>query len=86
MRLPAFDFIYNANFSNGLTEYEYDHVLTGIYDGEINADKAEVNDYCFKKIEDIENSIETHPQKYSEWFKIALPQIKLFHARKFNLL
>ncbi len=84
--LPAFNFIYNTNFSNGLTEHEFDHVFTGIYDGEIKADKAEVNDYCFKKIEDIETSMETHPQKYSEWFKIALPQIKLFHQKKFNLL
>ncbi|MEO8862077.1 MAG: isopentenyl-diphosphate Delta-isomerase [Ginsengibacter sp.] len=83
---PAFNFIYNANFSNGLTEHEFDHVFTGMYDGEIKADKAEVNDYCFKKIEDIETSMETHPQKYSEWFKIALPQIKLFHRKKFNLL
>ena len=33
--LPAFNFIYNATFDNGLTEHEFDHVFTGIYDGEI---------------------------------------------------
>src|SRR5882724_7307700 len=31
----AFEFIYKAPFENGLTEHEYDHVFTGIYDGKI---------------------------------------------------
>ena len=47
---PAFTFIYNAKFDNGLTEHEFDHVFTGIYDGEIKIDAAEVNDYCYKNI------------------------------------
>ena len=37
-----------------------------------------------KILNDIEDSLQTHPQKYTEWFKIALPQIKLFH--KENLI
>lgn len=83
---PAFNFTYNATFANGLTEHEFDHVFTGIYDGEIIADTNEVSDYCFKNIYDIETLIQTHPQKYTEWFKIALPQIKLFHEQYFNNL
>jgi len=83
---PAFNFIYNATFDNGLTEHEFDHVFTGIYDGEIKVDKAEVSDYCYKKLEDITNSVQTHPQKYTEWFKIALPKIKAFHEKNFNKL
>ncbi len=79
--VPAFNFTYNASFPNGLTEHEYDHVFIGTYDGEINADKNEVSDYCYKTIEDIEISLQTHPQKYTEWFKIALPEIKLFYER-----
>jgi len=81
---PAFNFIYNATFDNGLTEHEFDHVFTGIYEGEIKADKTEVSDYCYKKLKDIDDSLQTHPQKYTEWFKIALPQIKLFHEKYFN--
>jgi isopentenyl-diphosphate delta-isomerase len=81
---PAFTFMYKASFPNGLTEHEFDHVFTGIYDGEVKADKSEVSDYCFKNINDIEASLQTHPQKYTEWFKIALPQIKLLHANEFN--
>jgi isopentenyl-diphosphate delta-isomerase len=83
---PAFNFIYNATFANGLTEHEYDYVFTGTYDGKITINESEVSDYCFKTINDIEDSIQRHPQKYTEWFKIAFPQIKLFHEDNFSNL
>lgn len=83
---PAFNFIYKATFDNGLTEYEFDHVFTGIYDGKIEVEKTEVSDYCYKNLKDITDSLLTHPQKYTEWFKIALPQIKMFHENNFNKL
>ena len=83
--MPAFTFVYKVTFSNGLTEHEFDHVFTGIYEGIIRANKMEVNDYCFKNISEIETSLKTHPHKYTEWFKIALPQIKLLHANEFNI-
>src|SRR6188768_1448075 len=31
----AFAFIYKASFENGLTEYEFDHVFTGVYNREV---------------------------------------------------
>ncbi len=81
---PAFTFIYKTTFNNGLTEHEFDHVFTGIYDGAIEVDKNEVSDYCYKKLNDIDESLQTHPHKYTEWFKIALPQIKIFHEENFD--
>ena len=81
---PAFNFIYKASFANGLTEHEFDHVFTGVYDGIVKADKTEVNDFCFKKMDDIEASLQAHPQNYTEWFKIALPQIKSLHNIRFK--
>ncbi len=83
---PVFNFTYRAIFDNGLTEYEYDHVLTGLYDGEVNVNTGEVSDYCYKTIEDIEASLITHPQKYTEWFKLALPGIKAFHVENFSVV
>ena len=76
----AFEFVYRAAFDNGLTEYEYDHVFTGNYDGKILPDKNEVADYCFMTMEAIENSIQSHPQKYTEWFKIAFPKLQQYLA------
>jgi isopentenyl-diphosphate delta-isomerase len=78
----AFDFTYNASFENGLTEHEFDHVFTGTYDGEIKANNAEVKDYCFKTMDEIESSLKSHPQKFTVWFKIAFPKIKAFASAK----
>jgi isopentenyl-diphosphate Delta-isomerase len=80
---PAFNFIYNASFDNGLTEHEYDYVFTGTWDGKIKINTAEVSDYCFKSISEIEESVRLQPAKYTEWFKIAMPRIKIFHQNHF---
>lgn len=71
-----FDFTYQVRFENGLTEYEFDHVYTGIYDDMIRPNKEEVNDYCFKNMEEIESSLDTHAQKYTPWFLIAFPRVQ----------
>lgn len=74
----AFDFVYKAPFDNGLTEYEFDHVFIGWYDGDIVPNTEEVSDYCFKPLEEIRTSIQSHPQKYTEWFKIAFPKMEAY--------
>ncbi|MBK8611241.1 MAG: isopentenyl-diphosphate Delta-isomerase [Chitinophagaceae bacterium] len=74
----AFDFIYKVPFDNGLTEHEFDHVFIGRYDGEIKPNAEEVSDYCFKPVEEIKNSIQVHPQKYTAWFKIAFPKMEAY--------
>lgn len=71
-----FDFTYRSEFDNGLTEYEYDHVYTGLYDGPIHPAVEEVHDFCFKNMDEIEASLQTHPQKYTAWFHIAFPLVK----------
>ena len=75
---PAFQFVYKAVFDNGLTEHEFDHVFTGTYEGVIIPDAAEVSDYCYKSIDEIRSSIQSHPQKYTEWFKIAFPKMEAY--------
>lgn len=71
-----FDFVYEASFDNGLTEHEFDHVFAGEYEGVINFNPDEVNDFCYKNIADIKNSLQSHPQKYTAWFRIAFPKIE----------
>jgi isopentenyl-diphosphate Delta-isomerase len=72
-----FDFIYRTEFDNGLTEFEFDHVYTGTYNDQLNPDKQEVNDYCFRSMEDIGQDLQQHPGKYSSWFRIAFPEVSL---------
>ena len=78
----AFAFIYKAPFDNGLTEHEYDHVFTGIYNGAIFPDKDEVADFCFKSLPEIKTAMQLHPDQYTEWFKIAFPKMENYLAQK----
>lgn len=77
-----FDFTYETAFENGLTENEFDHVYTGTYNGSIMPNKREVQDYCYKKLEDISVSLESHPHKYTAWFHIAFPLVKEWYNKQ----
>lgn len=70
-----FDFKYNAAFDNGLTEHEYDHVYFGTYSGKVIPNPNEVQDYCYKKLDEIADTIQSHPHKYTAWFCIAFPKV-----------
>ncbi len=74
----AFSFVYKTVFENGITEYEFDHVFSGVYDGEIKPDSAEVKDYCYMKMSSIEESLILHQHKYTSWFSIAFPKIAAY--------
>ena len=71
-----FDFIYKSEFDNGLTEHEFDHVFAGVYNGPIIPNKAEVQDYCFKSMRDIRESLLLRPGQYTVWFRIAFPLVE----------
>lgn len=70
-----FEFQYHASFANGLTEHEYDHVYVGHYSGTPAPDPAEVQDYCFKSMSEIESTLLSFPNKYTAWFGIAFPKV-----------
>ncbi len=65
-----FSFVYKAEFDNGLTEHELDHVMLGHYNGfpEINTD--EVSGWKWMLPEDIKADISQNPEQYTAWFKI----------------
>ncbi len=79
-----FDFIYKAEFDNGLTEYEFDHVFIGEYEGEIKFNKNEIMDFCYSKMKNIRHSLETHPKKYTAWFHPAFPKIEDWWSKKYK--
>jgi isopentenyl-diphosphate delta-isomerase len=78
--LKAFSFIYKTGFDNGLTEHEVDHVFTGTFDGVVNPDPSEVSNFSFQPIDTIRLSIQTEPQLYTYWFKIAFPKLESYLA------
>lgn len=67
-----FCFTYKAIFDNGLTEHEYDCVFEGKFDGTPRPNPSEVMDFRWISMKDLKKDIEKNPEKYAEWFKIAL--------------
>ncbi len=72
----AFSFTYRADFDNGLTEHEFDHVFVGRYDGDLFPDPGEVSDTRYLSMEEIRHDLTDNPSKYTEWFKIAFRQVE----------
>lgn len=74
--VKVFDFTYKAEFDNGLTEYEYDHVFLGVYNGDIHPNPDEVQAFCHKRMEDIRQQLVDEPEVFTAWFHIAFPLLE----------
>ncbi len=68
----SFTFVYKAQFDNGLTEHEFDHVFIGITDEAPVPDKTEVADWKYMNPARLEADIKNRPEQYTEWFKICM--------------
>ena len=71
----SFNFIYEANLGD-LIEYEFDHVFLGKYDGEINPNPDEVQDYKWVDKEDLKRDLKNNSQKYTAWFIKLIREVK----------
>ncbi len=80
----AFEFTYRADFNNGLTEYEFDHVYMGEYNGVVHPNPEEVCDYCYKDIEDVRYSMQVHPEKFTAWLHIVFPKIEAWWKEQYE--
>lgn len=79
-----FDFIYRAELDNGLTEYEFDHVFAGEYDGPVNFNTDEVMNIEFKHVSTIKDLIDRHPGMFTAWFLIAFPKVKEWWMKEYS--
>ena len=68
--LETTSFIYKAPFDNGLTEYEYDHILVGKYNGEPTINLDEVASWKWMLLDDVKTDLAINPDNYTAWFKI----------------
>jgi isopentenyl-diphosphate Delta-isomerase len=81
----AFTFTYRTDFPNGLTENEFDHVYTGVYDGRIRPDIDEVKSYAYVPMDEIEDLIRKDPARFTSWFVIAFPEIKKWWTKSIGI-
>lgn len=69
----AGNFVYTANFDNGLVEHEFDHVLVGHYHNEtVKINKNEVANYKWETVTRIREEYKCFPEKFTPWFYQAL--------------
>jgi isopentenyl-diphosphate Delta-isomerase len=72
----SFHFTYRSELENGLTEFEFDHVFTGVYDEAIHPNREEVSDYCYQSLDEIQAGLACRPEKYTSWFLLAFPRVR----------
>lgn len=65
-------FVYRAEFGNGLTEHEYDHIFTGTSDIDPTINNEEAADFEWVFAEEVKGKIKSEPDKFTAWFKIAM--------------
>ena len=63
-------FIYKAQFDNGLTEHEFDHVMLGHYENSPTINRKEVESWKWMPLETVKKDIAIQPELYTAWFKI----------------
>jgi isopentenyl-diphosphate Delta-isomerase len=66
----VFSFTYKRPLDQDLTEYEFDHVFIGHYNGGFKLNAEEVAEIKFILIEDLRLSLNATPELYTEWFRI----------------
>jgi isopentenyl-diphosphate delta-isomerase len=66
----SFHFIYRAEFDNGLTEHELDHVILGQFDGTVTLNTEEVEAVRWISMPDLTREMEANPEQFTAWFQI----------------
>ena len=72
-----FQFVYKAQSEvEQLTEYEFDHVFTGLHEGDIHPDPTEVDAVRWVIPDHLVREVHDYPVHFTPWFKLALPRVK----------
>ena len=67
-----FSFLYRASdVESGLTEHELDHVFYGKFNEEPHPNLDEIEDWKWVDLTELTKDLESNPQNYTPWFKIA---------------
>ena len=71
----AFTFLYQADVGNGLTENEFDHIFFGVTNHDPNPNPAEVSDWNWVTVEELEQKLIRNPIEYSPWLRQCFSEI-----------
>lgn len=74
-------FTYRAELEHGMVEHEVDHVMVGCFEGLPTPDPAEVAAWRWVTIDDLRRQLQTNPEAYAPWFRLALEQALPYATR-----
>lgn len=72
---PLGSLIYRSCFDNGITEFEYDHVILGEYRGLFSPNFEELTEIKWVDLDDLAVSVQRNPEIYTSWFVMAVHQV-----------
>ncbi|MFZ3074095.1 MAG: isopentenyl-diphosphate Delta-isomerase [Minisyncoccales bacterium] len=67
------EFIYKVKVGD-LTEYEYDHLLYGIFDGEPKINPDEAGKWKWAAFDDLRRDMKANPDNYTPWLRLIISQ------------
>jgi isopentenyl-diphosphate delta-isomerase len=67
---------YRFDFSNGLTEHEYDHVFIGFFDQLPRPNSYEVAQWKYMTLPEIASVIESQSNSFTDWFQLMFARLK----------
>lgn len=70
-----FSFLYKADFENGLTEHELDHVIVGKTNDAPVLNTEEAMAYKYVNTTDLLRDIQNNPDHYTIWFKKIVEEV-----------
>jgi isopentenyl-diphosphate delta-isomerase len=70
-----FTFSYQTDVGGGLIENEFDHVFFGVSNQNPDPDPAEVSDWDWVTIENLEKELIRNPGEYSPWLRQCLSEV-----------
>lgn len=71
----VFHFIYRAELDNDLIEHELDHVFVGTFDGTPVPDPAEVAEWRWIELGELDRELRERPDEYTPWFKVSVRRV-----------
>ncbi len=72
----VFSFVYRApDAGSGLTEYEFDHVFYGEFNGEPRPNPDEIDDWKWVDPAELLADLESNAHAYTPWFKLATHRV-----------
>lgn len=64
---------YRLRLGGGLTEWEFDHICFGRYQGPVHPNPAEVQEYRWVGVLELGQDVQDHPEHYTPWLPKILP-------------